>query len=79
MRKCIFCGDDVAEDAPACSNCLRELPPETVALGVPLCYEHTCERCGNTMTVVDTRYWQTVACTQCGKDFLANPPMSDES
>jgi len=78
MRKCFFCGRDVPDDAHVCEHCQNKLPAETVALGMPLCFDHTCEGCGETTTVYDRRYWQTVACSECGKEFLANPPMSDE-
>jgi len=79
MRKCVFCGSVVDEGAYACKQCKRELPTETIALGTPLCYDHTCRACGETMTVYDTRFWQEIACSQCGKYFQANPPMSDRA
>jgi predicted amidophosphoribosyltransferase len=78
MRKCVFCAREIAEDASICEFCLRELPTETRAVAMPLCYEHTCSACGNVMTVYDTSYWQMISCSRCGKQFLGNPPMSDE-
>jgi hypothetical protein len=78
MRKCVFCGRDVSEEASVCEACQRDLPAETIALGMPLCYEHMCKECGARTMVSDTRYWQTIGCPECGEPFLANPPMSTE-
>lgn len=47
-------------------------------MGMPLCYTHTCDSCGSTMTVYDRSYWQTVECTACGKTFIGNPPIGDD-
>jgi len=75
MRMCIFCGRPVEEEAAVCEHCRKDLPAETVALEMPLCYDHTCNQCGTVTTVSDTFYWQKVRCPGCGQEFIASPPM----
>jgi hypothetical protein len=72
--KCPFCGRDIPDDAARCDFCERELPRATMWVEMPLCYTHVCEACGAEMTVYDSSYWTEVACTSCGKLFMADPP-----
>ena len=78
MRKCPFCAADIADDAARCDSCDRLLPAETTAVSMPLCYTHTCDRCGSSMTVFDRSYWKTIECESCGQPFLGSPPTTEE-
>jgi len=77
MRLCPFCAEGIGEFDGKCASCGRELPAETYALEMPLCYTHTCKVCNAKTTVYDHSYWTLVACERCGESFLANPPMID--
>jgi hypothetical protein len=77
VRLCPFCAAEIAEEAYRCGGCRRDLPAETYAMEIPLCYDHTCKACGATMTVFDRSYWQKVRCYNCGETFVANPPQVD--
>ncbi len=73
MKKCPFCGEEISIEATTCPSCDRELPAETVALEMPLCYTHLCEACDARMTVYDHAYWKELACENCGETFLGDP------
>ncbi len=83
MKKCPFCGEEISIEATTCPSCNRELPAETVALEMPLCYTHLCEACDARMTVYDHAYWKELACESCGETFIGDPtkaaPLEEET